>query len=95
MLHSQTEAQIVAALIARGFTCLKGESGVKDCWMLDDQREIQGVIFKCAAGHYSVDMGSYHSNATDTCVYDGDIGHPEYLAEFKEWIAKQTTRSPY
>jgi hypothetical protein len=94
--HSFTSPdRIIAALLALGFICLKGEMDSKDCWILDDAREIQGCIFKCAAGWFSVDMESYQSSVDNDYVYDGDIGNPADLVEFKEWIAKQTKLSPY
>ena len=95
-MHSFTSPdRIIAALLALGFICLKGERGSKDCWILDDAREIQGHIFKCAAGWFSIDMDSYQSSVDNSTVYDGDIGHPDYLVDFKAWLGEQTKLSPH
>jgi hypothetical protein len=96
-MHSFTSPdRIIAALTELGFICLDSEAGMKPAWILDDAREIQGFIFKCAAGWYSIQMDSEHSMTVENSIsYDGDIGHPEYLAEFKTWLGKQTKLSPY
>lgn len=95
-MHSFTSPdRIIAALLSLGFICLKGERGSKDCWILDDAREIQGYIFKCRAGWYTISMESNQSVYDNTTVYDGDIGHPEYIEAFKAWIGKQTKLSQY
>ena len=86
---------IEAALKSLGFECIKHEEGGSDTWLFDDPREIQGYIFKCRAGWYTVEMDSYQSSVDCTTVFDGDISLPEELAEFKEWMTKQVKHSPH
>ena len=94
-MHSTSPDRIIAALTALGFICLDDERGMKPAWILDDAREIQGFIFKCQAGWYSISMDSYQSSIDSTTVYDGDIGHPDDLVDFKAWLGEQTKLSPY
>tara|TARA_R110000868_G_scaffold375_4_gene2864 strand:+ start:254 stop:523 length:270 start_codon:yes stop_codon:yes gene_type:complete len=85
---------IEMALIALGFICIKHTEGA-DCWILEDAREIQGHIYKCQQGHHTIDMESHQSYEDNSEVYDGNIGKPECLEEFKAWIAAQTKQSQY